>query len=579
MELTRVTREQLTNIVNIYVISQSQRSTLYSGYYSDQHIIFEHSQTSIPKNEFAIAEYSDKLKENAIIYRDGDYIIPVLNKQNLSSLVDPYLILFLNSNILNSNEIKNFKGNPYPTLLVYGYFDLISENINYFQAAELGIKESLNTNFYNVYKKDEIEKIPQELINTLIYRGIIIFKNSSGQLVRIHPNISDEINLSEMMLKTIFIENYSKYLLEEEDIQSIMDVNSVTTRSSEDGLFIPPYAKDYIEYVNMNLEDIFSITKGPYTKIDEISDQNIFSWLGIYFLYQNRKDLLKKTNIYLGIEPGNLVFKKKDDICVGMKDKYDIISISEIKDKIKENNSKHDTLLIEILGLLTIYSIEKDEISKLLLKTIRRRSKISSKVWDSVTTLPNVINIRKEYIEDQNTYEFSSFEISYKVDNVDSYLAANSLESMMRKIITKEFSPNNEDPTFIREYINETIHFDITLPYKIDVNKVKNRLLGLEKTQEFREKLGGSKELPIITHMVFKLISPYKETEKLVNNFIKTNLDELVGSNKYTLTSKFLGNTRVEYTITLNILIDKKQLKAKIRELTNTKEYIKIFTK
>lgn len=603
----KLDKSQVSSISLLSVIVSSERSTLYLGDYLGTTIIVEYSDHMLPmnpdlkdyifgyyfediraknieENEDIFVEKIEPISDNLIVYQYADVIIPQFNRFLKDDfLVDPYTVLFLNPGVLESPELSKFKGNAYPTLLVYNYFDLpVGENSKYFETAEMGLPETLDTNFYNIYKNNSLEKIPEKLISTLIYRGIISFKTSSGQPIRIHPNISQTIDLSNMLLETIFIKNYKNFVLDDNDFQSVLEPISTYSRFLQDGLMIPPYAKDYIEYINMNLDSILYITRNPSTKLEEVPDSNIFSTLGIYYLYCNRQDLISKAKIYLGILPGTLVFKESGNICVGKKSKYDIISMSEIYDKIKQNNPKYDLLLIEILGLLTLYSVEEEKISKLLLKLLHQREKKSARVWETPLELPNIVNIRREHTFVENSNEdYTNFDLSYNLENLDMYTAGNALENIIRRIIVDEFSPEREDPTIIREYIDKIVTFDITVPYKVDILRVKQRLSEIDKTQEFKDELIKSEvKLPIITHMTFGLPGNYKKSEKFTTEFMKKALFQLVGDN-YKLSSRVYGtkDKKVEYTITVHKVVDKKALKAKIRELTSTKEYRDAFVK
>lgn len=245
----------------------------------------------------------------------GEAVVPIMDRSSIKNdhLTDPYLVLFIEKNIIqNDYYMKNFNGNQYSTLLVYNFYNLpVDDNTaKIFKIGEIGIRECLDLgtsfkDFYDVYIGKYIMRIifPKTLIKTLIYRNIIKFRDNKGNFVLLHPNIVDEYGDMDIFNNLISRENYEKYIVEPEDLQSIMDKEVVSQNLLKDGLIIPPYAKDYIEYMNMNLGYTFSINTNKQFdgngNLDNFSDSQILTSLNIYFLYQNRSDLINKVLIYI----------------------------------------------------------------------------------------------------------------------------------------------------------------------------------------------------------------------------------------------------------------------------------------
>lgn len=575
-----LTHQEITGISITKHILTTLKSTLYLGIFNGENVIVQQSTSFVqPIPNLEIIGKWNSETEYDTIYKFENLVVPqFIRPVKEDGLVDPYLVLFMNPDIMKTLKLK---GNEYPTIISYYYYNLpLGDNTKYFEAAAVGIKESLNTNFYQIYIDGVDDKIPGQLIQELIFRGIIVFSNTLGEKIRLHPNISQVFDMSNMLLEPTFITGYENYILEKEDIQSLLTLDDVISRNSQDGLSIPPFAKDYVEYINMNIESTFSITKGPYNSIDEVPDLTLFSAFGIYFLYQNREDLIDKFNRFNN-DTSKIVFRviSTGDIGVGTKSKYEIIPMDEIKNRIKMCNPKDDLLLFEILGLLALFNIERDELTELLNKRYRKLTQSYSRVWDENNSFPNIMKVRKEYNPaDAEDIDNTEIIINYNLDGQDLYLAANALEDLIREIVIKEFK--TEDPTIIREYSGSNVSFYISIPSKINADQLRKRIVNIDKTKEFNENINKPQvKLPIVTHLKFKLPNSNRKYITGLTRFMNKELTKHLGE-KYTLDQRVINTDtgkKLEFTISVFAPVDKKELKRLLIQQTTTKEYVKLF--
>lgn len=562
---------------------------------------------------------SDRKGSMDILKYEVASVIPSIRAHTVQNddLVDPYVILSFAPKLCKTDRhIKLFNGNPYSTLIVYSYYGLpVSENARkLMRISEIGVPEAnlLSTKdaeaFWllvmgtgHPYKHD----IPLPLIKSLIARDMLRFRTIDGNDVRIHPNIVSDMNddMTHFLRTLIFIPPtvYADYMLNPGDTVSIMSREVAERLSESDGMLIPPFAKDYLSYVQMNLNQAIDIKLGSMNEnnLSEVPDRSILSMLGIEYLYQNRIDLVKKANIYIGKAPVNVVFRLKDEkedvvARVGNRAKSESVTVKDLQRQIvmMPRYKNYDVLIIEVMALAAIYRPDlRDILSKELQKAYsgRTNGKASVKgpnagVWGTVTEIPNymhVIPVEKEEVTEE-AIELTEFTVTYSLEGIpdnEKASAENLIESAIQRTI---FEETKVDPTIVREFLPEAVEFLITIQGKVDVDRVRTAIdAEVKKLYERELRTTGEGELPIVTHMTFGLPNPWQYSKNFVSSYMRHKLNELVGPDDYSMLENVntggSGEAKVTYTIKINKLVDKRKITDAIRADTRSDRYAALF--
>lgn len=394
-------------------------------------------------SEYDFIQKKEYIEDNPCIYAK-------LHLHELN-ITDPNLV---------SKYIRDYKfdlnTNIKTNILISDYFNLTvsSEIRRLIELGKIGIPEllKLKTSTQDkinncVFRKSPIN-LPDEAIQQFIRYGIIRFYSLNGERIILsskvyeYPigyllrNILSDPNGSYLMRKS----EYDHYLKQNYSSDYVGSRDEIFNFAIKIGMLIPPYAIDYYSYYMENYKDYENVVMDS-VELNRMTDEKIFSSLGLYFVYYSRKDLLSKSekimydltsssniisfipyndyfvensinkNLPCSFDDLGNVLKNKEALCYGNFLTFVFLSKNEIIDTLGRTNFPdfvfpqfnptdtpgytplfdiNDKIICKIFELMTVFP--KDERTIELSKYIRQKITIRSRIGTFY------YNLHKEYI-------------------------------------------------------------------------------------------------------------------------------------------------------------------------------------